>query len=103
MIGLYDKATIIKAAALDDWGEPISGTELTYPCRISDKTEKVSNANGEEVVGKGSILFKGFVDVKYSDKVKFSKPDGTEAVEDPVNVSYKKDLGGNILFTKVVI
>lgn len=103
MIPLNNTVTIVRSAGLDDWGESVPGTESTHDCRITDKSEKVVNGNGEEVVGKGTILCRGFVDVKYKDKVRITKPDGTIADESPVSITYKKDLGSKILFTKVVI
>lgn len=94
--------TITKDAGLDAWGEMTAGAATTYSCRITEKVEIVRDVRGQEVVSKASLLFKGFVDVGYTDTISWTV-EGQTRNEKPLAISYKRDLGGNILFTKVAV
>ncbi len=103
MIPLTHKAKIVKSTGIDSWGEPIAGEEVEVSCRISAKTEMVRNQNGDEVVSKGYLLFKGAVTVKDGYTLKFSNENGEEVIEIPLSIQHKRDLSGEVLFTKVAI
>lgn len=101
-VNLPDTVVRHVSGAPDSWGIPTSGESITYKARVSNKNQKVTNANGDEVVSRGSILLHGMVPVTMEDRytIRYDGVD-VETVR-PVDYRYMKDLSGKVLYTKVV-
>lgn len=102
MIPTRETITVESPAEYDDWGRPLEPTTKQYSCRVDYKTEIVKNDNGEDVVSRATILIKGFAPVKLEDTLKWVDAYG-EHVTKPISVSPLKDLGSNVILTKVVV
>jgi len=103
MIPVNDKVTITRSAGLDGWGDTIPGVVDIIKARVNNSTVLTTDSNGVEVIGKGTIYFNGFVDIGYADNLEFTEANGNVVIEHPLNINFKKDLGGVILITKVVV
>lgn len=103
MIPVNDKVTVTKSAGLDDWGDTIPGVITVIKARVNNSTVLTTDSNGQDVVGKGTIYFNNFVDIEYADTIEFTEANGSVVLEHPLNINFKKDLGGAILITKVVV
>lgn len=101
MFPLTQSLTIERNAALDAWGESVFEIGVSHPCRVVERNQLIRGMNGEEIVIKGFALLKGFVKVDYDDRLTWAAEDGETRTEKPLNISYRRDLSGNILFTKV--
>lgn len=100
MIPLYDRITIQKTLAEDDWNVPTTIEPVSYKCLIDYSTEKTIDSNGSEIVASGSIMLKGLVNVSYMDNLTWT---------DQLGIVYKRmpkriepiNYAGKTLFTKV--
>lgn len=102
MIPTKDTITVTTATGgLDAWGNPIAPTTKTLNCRIDYRTEKVVNANGEELVSKANILIKGKAVITPNDTISWTDYLGTHEAK-PISVQPLNDLS-KTLFTKVVV
>lgn len=101
MIPTRDRITVKQTDGLDDWGRPIAGASVSYPCRIDYRNEITKDDNGEEVLSKVQILIKGFAPVSTEDTVSWVDGYGTHEVN-PISVSPIKDITSKVIFTKVV-
>lgn len=102
MIPLKHTATVIKSSSIDDWGIPVPGTSVIYPCRIDYETKKVVDQSGAEVVASATILLKGLVDIDYSDTIRWN--DSIHTYErKPISISPLSDFTGKVIFTRVVV
>ena len=58
MVGVYftDSITWVRAAGVDQWGEPLTATEVSIRARVNWKTRLVRNFAGEQVIAAGTVL-----------------------------------------------
>lgn len=103
MIPTNHKIEILKAGELDIWGEPTIGETIMIDGNLRSESKIVKNNNGEEVVSNYTILFVGFVDVKLTDKIRFTEPNNQVIEMPPIQIKFMRDLDGSVAFTKVVL
>lgn len=103
MIPLKQTVTVKKSGALDEWGLPTQDESVVYKCRIDDSSELVRDKDGNEVVGRATILIKGVANITYDDVLEWIDDFGNTRLEKPLNILVIKDLSGKPLFTKVVV
>lgn len=103
MIDLYQKVTIIRSGGVDRWGEPLPGTETEYWARVDEVSEKIRDAQGNDVVPVLSILLEGLADVEYTDTVEFTNELGHKYSMHPKKISPIRDYDGIPILTEVVL
>lgn len=104
LIPLKDTVTITPAnGGLDDWGNPIPGTPVTYKCRIDEETRLTRNQNGQEVVSNTQILLDKAVAVSYDDDVTWTDSAGVTRTRKPIRIGTIKDIASKVLFTEVEV
>lgn len=106
MIPLNDVVKVYKGEEKDDWGIVIPSTEpAEYKTMVTYTSELVElkDADGKAIVVSATIMFKGKVDVDYSDEItiaNYIKPDKRFK---PLKIQPIMDLGRKQIFTKVVV
>jgi hypothetical protein len=100
MIPLYDRITIQKTLAEDDWNIPTDNESISYKCLIEYSSEKITDANGSEIVASGSIMLKGLVNVSYMDNLTWTDQLGNVYKRMPKRIE-PINYAGKTLFTKV--
>jgi hypothetical protein len=104
MIKANDPITIIRPQGFDRWGEALDPIEIELKARIDMTIENVTDQQGNENVSKAQILFKGLVEVRYDDTLKWTDEFGNEYVEKPLSIAPIKNAGGKkVVVTKVVV
>lgn len=103
MIETPHEITLIKTGEPDAWGEPSILEEIPLKGNIRSVHKLVRDDRGEEVVANFTIVFRGYVDVKNSDKIRFVEPNGVTVETHPIQVKFMRDFSGSVAFTKVVM
>ncbi len=103
MIPTNKTITVTKKAYLDNWGKPVAGESVSYNCLLTFRTEKTIDNDGNEVVSTVNLMFNGFVNIDYGDVISWTEENGELIKVKPLNISFKRDLGGKTLITKVVV
>lgn len=101
LIPLQDQVTVVTSSGIDNWGVPIEDKAFTYNCRMTEKSEKVLNNNGEEVISKTRFIIEGVADVDYDSTIEWVDSIGYEQSDSPLSIGFIKDMDGTVLFTKV--
>lgn len=76
---LVDVVTILIDAGIDDWGEPLSGSEVCVPAYISYKTRLVTTITGEKALSSAMIYLPHWIEdsgylvraLSHKDRIKF--------------------------------
>lgn len=93
---------ILKAGDPDIWGETVYTDRLELNGNLRSQTQVITDSKGKEVVANYTILFKGFVDVKTKDKIRFIEPNNEVVEKNPHLVKFMRDFNGSVVATKVI-
>lgn len=103
MIPTPHEIEVLKAGETDIWGETTLTEILPLNGNIRSQTRVVTDSNGKEVVSNFTILFKGFVDIKTKDVIRFTEPNGEIVEMKPLQVKFMRDLDGSVAYTRVIV
>ncbi|URZ16863.1 hypothetical protein [Clostridium felsineum] len=103
-IPLNDSVTILKKSGIDNWGKPVLYDYATVKCRVTytNQLEKVLGEDGYITAENINVFMNGLVDVRTGDFLKFKDELGTTKQHRVKDYKVIRDLGGNIIGTKVV-
>lgn len=95
--------TLKRGGGLDDWGMPIPGTEITLKARVDEKSEKITDQNGAEVLSSHKIYLDKLQEVRYDDAIGYTNEIGVAVERNPKKIEVIRDFGGKPLLTVVYL
>lgn len=101
MIDLNQKITRVRGGSFDRWGNQTTLSETEFPARVDELTERIRDAQGNEVVSTMSVLLDGLADVNYKDKIRFTNELGLTIEKTPQLIQPIRDEDGYVILTRV--
>ncbi|GEK57120.1 hypothetical protein CHL76_02195 [Marinococcus halophilus] len=101
MIPFTHDVTLLREGKPDAWGESTDVETEDLKGNIRSSTQVVKSLEGKEVVSVFNILFEGTVNIKHTDKIRFTEPNGEVREHEPITVKYLRNLSGEVAYTKV--
>lgn len=102
---MTDTIEIHSSGGLDDWGLPIKSEPVNVRGRYmyNSKRDRISTANGDEIVYSADIYLPYETDISYDHTLKIVDVMGNTVKKKPLVIQHKRDFWGTPLMLRVVI
>jgi hypothetical protein len=103
IIPLKQRITVKRGGGLDDWGQPLPGEMFDFQARVDEKSEKITDRNGAEVVASIKIYLDKLQDVRYDDIIDYDNELGVLTERSPQKIEVIRDFSGKPVMTVVYL